>query len=108
MVEDGDSWVVPMLEGKPSKNLGKTFKKIIARAGVDVWVKPFQNLRASRQTELEQDFATYIVCKWMGNTPSVANKHYLTVTDDHFQRATESWGLAGDKLGIQTLATSSK
>ena len=86
------TWVVPMLGGKKDKNLGTTFKKIIARAGVDVWPKPFQNLRSSRQTELEQDYPTYVVCKWLGNTPMVANKHYLTVTENHFVEAVHNGG----------------
>jgi len=102
MATEGDSWVVPMLDGQPSKNLGTTFKKIIARAGVDVWPKPFQNLRSSRQTELEQAYPTYVVCKWLGNTPSVAHKHYLTVTEEHYQKAADAnGGRAGDKLGMQ-------
>jgi hypothetical protein len=109
MASEGCSWVVPMLEGKGTKNLGTTFRKIIRRAGVDVWPKPFQNLRSSLQTELEQRWPTYVVCKWLGNTPGVANKHYLTVTEDHFQMAAggvgqsedENWGLTGDKLGMQ-------
>ena len=78
-----------------------TFKKIIARAGVEGWVKPFQNLRASRQTELEQTYPTYVVCRWLGNTPSVARKHYLTVTEDHYRTAA-AWGQTGDKRGTQT------
>jgi len=97
--DEGEQWVVPMLEGKPDKNLGTTFKKIIARAGLEGWVKPFQNLRASRQTELEQTYPTYVVCKWLGNTPNVARKHYLTVTEDHFRAA--AGGQTGDKRGTQ-------
>ena len=62
---------------------------------------PFQNMRASRQTELEQKFPTYVVCKWLGNTPHVALKHYLTVTDEDYQKAVQNWGLTGDKLGTQ-------
>jgi hypothetical protein len=27
------------------------------------------------------------VCAWLGNTPKVAEKHYLQVTDEDFQRA---------------------
>jgi hypothetical protein len=27
------------------------------------------------------------VCDWLGNTPKVAKKHYLQVTDEDFQRA---------------------
>jgi len=36
--------------------------------------------------------------KWLGNTPTVAHKHYLTVTDEHFATATT----IGDKRGTQT------
>ena len=44
-----------------------------------------------------------MVCAWLGNTPTVAHKHYLTVTDDHFAAAAKT----GDKLGTQTLVSSS-
>jgi hypothetical protein len=27
------------------------------------------------------------VCKWIGDTPEIANKHYLTVTEEHFEMA---------------------
>jgi integrase len=101
--EDGAVWVVPMLAGQPDKNLGTTFKKIIARVGVEEWPKPFQNLRASRQTELERQHPTYKVCAWMGNTPNIAHKHYLTVTDDDFTSAAQS--PAGNSRGTQTPET---
>ena len=101
MAGDGECWVVPMLAGNTKKNLGTTFKKIIRRAGVEVWPKPFQNLRSSRQTELEQNYPTYVVCKWLGNTPTVAHKHYLTVTEEHYSSATSSGGQTGDKRGMQ-------
>ena len=82
MVGEGECWVVPMLSGKTSSNLGRTFKKIVRRAGVEGWLKPFQNLRSSRQTELEQDYLTYVAFRWMGDTPNIAHEHYLTVTED--------------------------
>ena len=111
MADDHELWVVPMLEGKPGKNLSTTFKKIITRSGVDSWPKPFQNLRLSRQTELEQKYPTYVVCKWMGNTPNVAQKHYLKVTDEHFTEAAKvgtPWGCDGDKRGTQSPAADRK
>ena len=102
MTEEGAEFVIPMLKGQTDKNLGTTFTKIISRAGIVPWVKPFQNLRLSRQTELEQDFPTYVVCNWLGNTPNVARKHYLKVTEDHFSSAAS---ISGDKLGMQPPAT---
>ncbi|MEP3482380.1 MAG: site-specific integrase [Fuerstiella sp.] len=70
-----------------TQNLRTTFQKIIARAGLTTWPKLFQNLRASRQTELEESFPTHVVCKWMGNSPKVAQKHYLQTTEEHFEAA---------------------
>ncbi|MGC6448781.1 MAG: tyrosine-type recombinase/integrase [Rubripirellula sp.] len=104
MASEGEKWVVPMLEGRPNKNLGTTFNKILKRSGVEPWPKPFQNLRSSRQTELEENYPTHVVCSWLGNSPSVAQKHYLTVTEDHFNSAS---GI-GDKLGMQTPVSASK
>jgi len=97
-----------MLKGEPTKNLGTTFKKIVRRAGVEAGPKPFQNLRVSRQTELEQKRPTYVVCNWMGNTPKVAHKYYLTVTEQHFKEAVQNGGLAGNKRGTQPPATQCK
>jgi len=42
MAAEGEKWVVPMLGGDACKNLGTTFRKIVGRAGVEAWVKPFQ------------------------------------------------------------------
>jgi hypothetical protein len=40
MAQEGETWVVPMLGGNIKKNIGTRFKKIIKRAGVEVWPKP--------------------------------------------------------------------
>jgi len=87
--EDGAEFVVTKLKNG-EQNLGTMFRKIIKRAGLIPWPKAFQNLRASRQTELEQVFPTYVVCKWMGNSPKVAAKHYLQTTEDHFDQAVQN------------------
>jgi hypothetical protein len=48
------------------------------------------------------------VADWLGNTPDVADKHYLQVTAEHFERATASGagaceaaegGARGDEMG---------
>jgi len=68
-------------------NLSTTFKKIIARAGLTPWKRPFHNLRSSRQTELAERFPSHVVCDWLGNSEDIARKHYLQVTDQHFADA---------------------
>jgi integrase len=68
-------------------NLRTQFERIIHRAGLEPWEKLFQNLRATRQTELAETWPIHVVCRWLGNSRAVAQEHYLQVTDDHFARA---------------------
>jgi integrase len=68
-------------------NLRTQLKRIIRRAGMAGWPKLFQNLRASRETELAAEYPLHVVCAWIGNSTLVAQKHYLQVTDADFARA---------------------
>ena len=70
-----------------STNLRTQLTRIIKRAGLTPWPKLWQNLRSTRQTELEECYPSHVVCSWIGNSESVAAEHYLQVTDDHFERA---------------------
>lgn len=70
-----------------SENLRTQFRRIITRAGILPWEKPFQNLRASRETELVNNYPIHVVTAWLGNTQAVAMKHYLMIQDEHLQRA---------------------
>jgi integrase len=70
-----------------AQNLRTTFEKIIDRAGLLAWPRLFQNLRASRETELAGQFPLHVVASWIGNSAPVAAKHYLSVTDLDFDKA---------------------
>ena len=70
-----------------SENLRTQLARIIRRAGLMPWPKLFQNCRSTRETELAEDFPLHVVCKWLGNSPRVAAKHYLQVTEAHFRQA---------------------
>ncbi len=74
----------------PNVNLRTQMLKIISRAGLKPWPKLFQNLRATRETELAEKFPIHVVCAWIGNTPKVAKDSYLQVTDDHFAKAAQN------------------
>ena len=76
-----------------NSNLRTMLAKIIWRAGLDTWPKPFHALRASLETELVERFPIQAVSAWLGNSPKVALKHYLRVLPEHFDRALE--GAAG-------------
>ncbi len=68
-------------------NLRTYFERIITRAGLVPWPKLFHALRSSRETELAQDFPIHVVTAWLGNTPTIAMRHYLLTTDADFERA---------------------
>jgi integrase len=42
--------------------------KIIKRAGLVPWPKPFHNLRATRQTERQEHYPQHVVCRWCETT----------------------------------------
>lgn len=71
-------------------NLRTQFERLIARAGLTPWPKLFHNLRASRESELMREYDLATVCKWIGNSPAVAAKHYAMSVDldADFHRAT--------------------
>jgi Integrase len=70
-------------------NLRTTFEKIIRRAGIEPWPKPFVNLRSTCETELNEQFPSHVVANWLGHSVKIATKHYLQVTDEHLARALE-------------------
>ncbi len=94
--------VLEELRGAGSPEAGLIFQKLsvldlrkpmlaaIKRAGLSPWPKLFHNLRASRETELTENYPIQTVCAWIGNSPTIAIKHYLTVPEEHFERASVS------------------
>lgn len=71
-------------------NLWTQLSRYLKAAGVKQWPKLFQNLRATRQTELESGgFPLADVSDWLGNSEAVAQKHYMISTKESFQRAIE-------------------
>ncbi len=74
------------------------FERIIRKAGLTPWPKPFQNLRSTRETELAETFPVHVVCGWIGNSQSVATRHYLQLTEDHFRRAVEGGAESGAQM----------
>ena len=86
-------------------NLRTNLTRIIRKAGHRPWPKLFQNLRSTRETELAADFPIQAVCAWIGHSVSVAEKHYLQVTEDLFERAAKP-GAAALQNPVQPAAAS--
>jgi len=87
-----------------SANFRTTGHKIIHRAGLKPWPRTFQNLRASRETELTQSFPLHVVTSWLGNTQPVALRHYLSVRDEDFDRAAQNPAQLAHKTAQYTAA----
>ena len=83
---EGSVYVIEQYRGR--KNLGTRLKKIIRRAGLVVWPRAWQNLRASRCTELSSQFPGHVVAAWCGHSERIAKAHYLMVTSDDIRKAT--------------------
>lgn len=82
-----------------NSNLRTQLQRIIKRASVKPWPKLFQNLRATRETELAETYPLHVVCAWIGNSPKVAADSYLQITDAHFRSAQETTRSAAESGG---------
>ena len=103
IAKEGEQFIFPRtITG--AVNLRKGLTSIIKKAGLSPWPKLFQNLRASRETELCQDYPLHVASKWIGNTPTVAMGHYLQVIDSDWEKATtstEKSNTKSDTLGVE-------
>lgn len=86
---DGGEYVISTNDRSSQKNLRTVFEKILKRANVDPWERLFQNLRASRETELAKLYPLHLVTAWLGNTPKVAMESYLLSQDADFEKAAQ-------------------
>ncbi len=76
-------------------NLRTGLERIIKKAGQEPWQRLWQNLRASRETELANEYPIQVVTDWIGNSPEVAQRHYLQTTDEHYAQAVAQGGARG-------------
>jgi len=85
---DGAVFCCPQYE-----NANQMYRKMVVQAvkqaGLVPWPKLFQNCRSTRETELAEECPVHVVCAWIGNSPKVAARHYLQVTEDHFAQAVQ-------------------
>lgn len=93
--QEGDEYVFPWdyrrrahgPGGWANANLRTTLTKVIRRAGLEPWPRLWHNLRASCESDLAQAFPLATVAKWLGNTPSIALRHYTDPTDTAYTQA---------------------
>ena len=69
--------------------LTKRLRLAIQRCGLTVRPRLWQDLGASRETDLTDRDPGQVAAKWIGNSQAVATKHCLSVTDVHFDAVTK-------------------
>ena len=75
-------------EGRYETNAQTTFKKIIERAGLEVWPQPFHAIRGFRRNELERsDYRATDIDAWLGHDARTAARHYSRSSQKDRQRA---------------------
>ena len=87
VVESGYRRAAQTKSGWRNCNMRTQFMRIVKRAGLKPWPRLFHAMRGSRETALAREYPIRVVTSWLGNTVSVAIKHYLQVADDDLARA---------------------
>jgi integrase len=74
---------------RAEQNLRTHFTRLVKRAGLEPWPKLFHNLRSSCRTELQERFPSHVCDSWLGHSTQIAERHYLQVTEDHWNTANQ-------------------
>lgn len=84
---EGEDLIFAGEYGLALKNMRTQLQRLCDRAGVSRWPKAFQNMRASRASELVRDHAAACATAWLGHSPTVAARHYWSASPEDFRRA---------------------
>lgn len=85
--ENSPDIMFPTLSDATGQAATNRLRRVCRRIGMELWPKPWMNMRSTRETELVDSFPIKSACEWVGNTEIVAKKHYLQVTKEHHARA---------------------
>lgn len=83
---EGSVFVLNRLRGT-AKNNRSLLKRLLKRAGLVAWPRLWQNLRASRATELAAEYPRHVAAAWCGHSEAVAQAHYWQARESDFARA---------------------
>jgi len=83
---EGAEYVINRYRDPERTNLGTQFARIVKMAGIEPIKRPFDNMRASRSTEVYAEYGAFLESQWIGHSTKVAHAHYLQVRDEDFDR----------------------
>lgn len=79
--------LLPELSQYTTSAMDQRALRLAHSIGIERPQRFWQNMRATRESELMDDFSLKDVCKWIGNSPDVAMRHYALVRGVEFDRA---------------------
>lgn len=81
--EESPEAVFPRLGTLDSSQLSGRLQRLCREAGVALWAKPWINLRASCETDWQEEGRSiFETAEWMGHAPEIALRHYNRVAKD--------------------------
>jgi len=80
-------YVINRYSNRECYRLQRPFSRIAQKAGMGEIPRPFDNMRASRATEIHREWGSKIESEWLGHSEKMAFDHYLMVTDDDYAAA---------------------
>ena len=89
---ENQEYIINRYSNRVKVDLVSPFGKISERAGIGKIIRPFDNMRASRATEVVREYGAQAESVWLGHSKEVAKESYLMVTDDDYTKA------AGEKI----------
>ena len=89
LAERGEPLVLPWLRKITGTALRKPIIRAIKAAHLTPWPKLWNAMRASRVTELREEFPSHVVDTWIGHDDLIARKHYTQTLDEHFAKGSQ-------------------
>ena len=106
-VAEGEIHVFPQL--RHHTNLGSVGAKFVRRSGQATWPCFWNSLRATRESELMDEYGLRRACSWIGNSAKVAMENYALIrkTDyvDLGQKSGAKSGAVTAGMGSQSVAS---
>jgi integrase len=84
---EGQEYVINRYSNREVINVVHPFTKIAERAGIGRIARPFDNMRASRATEVHREYGAIAESVWLGHSKKIASECYLMVTDEDYDAA---------------------
>lgn len=76
-IEDGESFLFPRRRKLTGSSTTNALAQLCRRCGVALWVRPWNNMRASCETDWQQQgYSIFETARWMGHSAAVALNHY--------------------------------